>query len=129
MKNGYLLLYFVKNSYDLFRHCINCRSSLIVKNECGYQYSSTFLCLVTSITRNMLFLLLAVLPITLLSQSSTIILAYMKVTPGHGSDYLKAEQAWKKVHQKAVELGVHYGWQLWSLCKKPVRWLVWNSGN
>ena len=66
-----------------------------------------------SITRIMLFLLLAVLPITLLSQNSTIILAYMKVTPGHGSDYLKAEQAWKKVHQKAVEQGVHNGWQLW----------------
>lgn len=66
-----------------------------------------------STSRILLFLLLAVLPITLLAQNPTIILAYMKVTPGHGSDYLEVEQAWKKVHQKAVEVGVHNGWQLW----------------
>ena len=65
------------------------------------------------IPRITLFLLLAVLPLTLLSQNPTIILAYMKVTPGHQSDYLEAERAWKKVHQKAIELGIHNGWQLW----------------
>jgi len=63
--------------------------------------------------RIMLFLLIAVLPITLMAQNPTIILAYMKVTPGHITEYLEVEQAWKKVHQKAVELGVHNGWQLW----------------
>jgi hypothetical protein len=31
----------MKNSYDLLQHCINCRSSMIVKNECGYLYSVT----------------------------------------------------------------------------------------
>ena len=66
-----------------------------------------------STPRIMLFLLIAVLPITLLAQNPTIILAYMKVTPGHMSEYLEVEQVWKKVHQKAVELGVHNGWQLW----------------
>ena len=66
-----------------------------------------------STSRILLFLLLAVLPITLMAQNPTIILAYMKVTPGHYSDYLEVEQAWKKVHQKAVELDVHNGWQLW----------------
>ncbi len=66
-----------------------------------------------SISRILLLLLLAVLPITLLSQAPANIIAYMKVTPGHGSDYMEVEQAWKKVHQKAVELGVHNGWQLW----------------
>jgi hypothetical protein len=66
-----------------------------------------------STSRTLLFLLLAALPITLLSQNPTIILAYMKVTPGHGSDYLEVEQAWKKVHQKAIEVGAHNGWQLW----------------
>lgn len=64
-------------------------------------------------SRTVLFLLLAVLPISLLSQTPTNILAYMKVTPGQGAEYLEVEQAWKKVHQKAVELGIHNGWQLW----------------
>ena len=70
-----------------------------------------------STSRILLFLLLAVLPITLMAQNPTIILAYMKVTPGHYGDYLEVEQAWKEVHQKAVELGVHNGWQLW---RKPL---------
>lgn len=60
-----------------------------------------------------MFLLLAALPITLLAQNPTIVLAYMKVTPGQGAQYMEVEQAWKKVHQKAVELGLHNGWQLW----------------
>ncbi|MFO7935197.1 MAG: hypothetical protein R6U78_14090 [Bacteroidales bacterium] len=65
-----------------------------------------------STSRTLLFLLLAALPFTLFSQGRTIIAAYMKV-PGNYNDYLEIEQAWKKYHQKAVEAGVHNGWQLW----------------
>jgi hypothetical protein len=59
------------------------------------------------------FLLLAALPITLFAQGQTIIAAYMKVAPDKVSDYLQVEQAWKKLHVKAIENGVYNGWQLW----------------
>jgi hypothetical protein len=37
----------------------------------------------------------------------------MKVTPEQSATYLEVEQAWKKVRLKALELGIHNGWQLW----------------
>jgi len=37
----------------------------------------------------------------------------MKVTPGQSGEYLELEQAWKKLHQKAVNEGVISSWQLY----------------
>jgi len=66
-----------------------------------------------SASRILLFLLLAVLPITLAAQGQTVVGAYMKITQDTHSDYLEIEQAWKKMHQKGIEAGVYNGWQLW----------------
>ena len=65
------------------------------------------------VTKVLMSLLLAALPFSLLAQNPTVIVAYMKVAPGQFSNYLEVEQSWKKLHQKAVEVGVHNGWQLW----------------
>lgn len=64
-------------------------------------------------SRILLFLLFAVLPLTLFSQGRTVVAAYMKIDQHTGGDYLEVEQAWKKIHQKAIEAGVYNGWQLW----------------
>lgn len=61
----------------------------------------------------LLILLIAVLPLTLFSQGQTVVAAYMKISQGSYNDYLEVEQEWKKRHQKAIETGVHNGWQLW----------------
>lgn len=66
-----------------------------------------------SITKLIASLLLAALPFTLLSQNQTVVAAYMKVPQGMGSQYLEVENAWKIIHQKAIEAGVYNGWQLW----------------
>jgi|GEM_PF-2019295 len=66
-----------------------------------------------STSRFLSFLLLAALPFSLFAQGRTIVAAYMKVSQGTYSDYPEVEQAWKKYHQKAIEAGVHNGWQLW----------------
>jgi hypothetical protein len=66
-----------------------------------------------SLTKVLVFLLLAALPFSLLGQTTTVIAAFMKVTPGQNSEYLEVEQEWKKFHQRAVEEGVYMGWQLW----------------
>lgn len=58
-------------------------------------------------------LLLAVVPLSLIAQNPTVILEYMKVTQESESTYLEVEQAWKKIHQKRIELGLSAGWQLW----------------
>ena len=60
-----------------------------------------------------LFLLLAVLPFSLFAQDPTVILNYMKVTPGSESAYLEVEQVWKTINQKRIEAGLGTGWQLW----------------
>jgi hypothetical protein len=60
-----------------------------------------------------LTLLLAVFSLTLFAQNPTTIAAFMKVNPGQGAAYLEVEQAWKKIHEKGVELGLYNGWQLW----------------
>lgn len=62
----------------------------------------------------LLFLLFAALPVTLFAQNPTTVIAFMKVPQGGSAAYLEVEQAWKKVHQKGVELGVYNGWQLWA---------------
>ena len=66
-----------------------------------------------STSRMFVFLLLAALPFTLLSQGQTVVAAYMKVPHGMDSQYLEIENAWRIIHQKAVEAGVYNGWQLW----------------
>jgi hypothetical protein len=66
----------------------------------------------TSTSRFFSFLLLAAFPFTLFAQGQTIVAAYMKIT-GDYNDYLEVEQAWKTYHQKAIEAGIHNGWQLW----------------
>lgn len=38
---------------------------------------------------------------------------YMKVMPGKGSDYLKVEQTWKKIHQRRKEEGKIINWTLY----------------
>lgn len=58
------------------------------------------------------FLLLAALPLSLFAQGQTVVAAYMKVNRNY-NDYLEVEQAWKIYHQKAIEAGIHNGWQLW----------------
>jgi hypothetical protein len=58
-------------------------------------------------------LLLAALPCSLIAQNPSVIVAYMKVKPESVNDYLEVEKAWKKLHVKAIEAGVHNGWQLW----------------
>ena len=58
-------------------------------------------------------LLFLLIPLSLLSQNSVIILDYMKVEPGHTQDYLEIEKEWKKLHQKKIEAGITTGWQLW----------------
>ena len=65
-----------------------------------------------STSRFLSFLLLAAIPFTLFSQGRTIVAAYMKVSQDY-NDYLEVEQAWKKYHRKAIEAGIHNGWQLW----------------
>ena len=60
----------------------------------------------------LLMLLLAALPFSLIAQGQTIIAAYMNVRTT-AADYLEVENAWKKIHQKAVEEGYMNGWQLW----------------
>lgn len=57
-------------------------------------------------------LLMAALPFSLLAQGQTVIAAYMNVKTST-ADYLEVEQAWKKIHQKAVDEGYMNGWQLW----------------
>jgi hypothetical protein len=59
------------------------------------------------------FLLLAALPLSLMAQGATIVLNYMKVTPGMENDYIEAEKAWKKIHEARIEAGSMSGWQLW----------------
>jgi len=66
-----------------------------------------------STLRILSFLLLAALPFTLFAQGRTIVAAYMKVSQENYNDYPEVEQAWKKYHQKAIEAGIHNGWQLW----------------
>lgn len=58
-------------------------------------------------------LLLAVLPVSLIAQNSTIVLNYMKVSPGMEDDYRKIEMEWKKLNEKKIESGLMTGWQLW----------------
>jgi hypothetical protein len=65
------------------------------------------------ILRSLTILLLAVLPLTLFAQSSTIVNEYMKVTRGMENDYLAVEKAWKKIHEKRVAADLCDGWQLW----------------
>jgi len=66
-----------------------------------------------SFSKVLVFLLFAALPFSLLGQNATVIASFMKVTPGHTSDYLEVEQAWKKIHQKAVNEGLYTSWQLY----------------
>ena len=63
--------------------------------------------------RFLVFLLLAVLPTTLLSQGQTVRAAYLKVTQLRYADYPELEKEWSRYHQRAIESGVHNGWQLW----------------
>lgn len=63
-------------------------------------------------SRIVFLLLFAALPLSLLAQGQTVIAAYMNVKTS-GADYLEVEQAWKKIHQKAVDEGYMNGWQLW----------------
>lgn len=59
-------------------------------------------------------LLLAVLPLSLMAQSATIVINYMKVNPGMEGDYVKTEmEGWKRIHEKRIEAGIMSGWQLW----------------
>ena len=58
------------------------------------------------ILRFFTLVLLAVLPISLFAQNSTVIIEYMKVPQGMDNDYLQVEQTWKKVHEKRIEAGV-----------------------
>ena len=66
-----------------------------------------------SVFKLLLLLLMAVLPYSLFAQGATIVVEYMKVTPGMESQYLEVEKAWKKIHEKRIGAGVHNGWQLW----------------
>lgn len=66
-----------------------------------------------SLTKVFAVLLMAAFPLGILAQEATIVINYMKVAPGMQSDYVKAEQGWKKVHEKRIEAGVMTGWQLW----------------
>ena len=58
-------------------------------------------------------LLLAAFSCSLTAQNPTVLVTYMKVKPESENDYLELEKAWKKFHVKAIEAGVHNGWQLW----------------
>ena len=66
-----------------------------------------------SLTKCLVFLLLAALPFSLFGQTTTVIAAFMKVTPGQTSQYLEVEQTWKELHQRAVNEGVYSSWQLY----------------
>ena len=66
-----------------------------------------------SLTKCLVFLLLAALPFSLFGQTTTVIAAFMKVTPGQTSEYLEVEQTWKELHQRAVNEGVYSSWQLY----------------
>ncbi len=66
-----------------------------------------------SILKFFAILLLAVLPLSLMAQGATVVLNYMKVTPGMEDDYIQSEMAWKKIHEARIEAGSMSGWQLW----------------
>jgi len=61
----------------------------------------------------LIILLLAAFPLSLMAQGPTLELFYMKVNPGQTSTYLEAEKAFKNIHEKAIDEGLHNGWQLW----------------
>jgi len=66
-----------------------------------------------SLSKTLTILLFAALPFSLIGQNPTVIASFMKVTPGQEAAYLEVEQAWKKIHQKAVNEGMLIGWQLY----------------
>lgn len=66
-----------------------------------------------SLSKTLTILLFAALPFSLVGQNTTVIASFMKVSPGQESGYLEVEQAWKKIHQKAVNEGMYTGWQLY----------------
>lgn len=66
-----------------------------------------------ALTKVFAILLMAAFPLSIVAQSATIVINYMKVAPGMQGDYLMAEQGWKKLHEKRIEAGIMSGWQLW----------------
>jgi len=66
-----------------------------------------------SISKFFTILLLAALPFSLMAQSATILLNYMKLNPGMESTYIEAEMGWKKIQEQRIEAGIMAGWQVW----------------
>ncbi len=66
-----------------------------------------------SIIKAIAVVLLAVFSLSLMAQDATIVLNYMKVSPGMDDAYIQTEQFWKKIQEKRIEAGILTGWQVW----------------